>query len=68
VIVERNGDILQEIQREQGLSILLAEQNSFWALGIAHRAVIVELGRVTLTGAASDLAQDPHVRRAYLGV
>ena len=68
VIVERIGDILQEIQREQGLSILLAEQNSVWALSLAHRAVIVELGRVTLTGAAAELAQDPEVRRAYLGI
>jgi branched-chain amino acid transport system ATP-binding protein len=68
VIVERIGDILQEIQREQGLSILLAEQNSVWALSLANRAVIVELGRVTFTGAAAELAQDPEVRRAYLGI
>ena len=68
VIVERIGDILQEIQREQGLSILLAEQNSVVGPSLAHRAVIVELGRVTLTGAAAELAQDPEVRSAYLGI
>jgi len=68
VIVERIGEILQEIQAAEGLSVILAEQNAAWALAIAKRAVILELGRVTLTGSAASLLENPQVRRAYLGI
>ncbi|KLK90572.1 hypothetical protein AA309_24855 [Microvirga vignae] len=68
VIVERIGDVLQEIQRAEQLSIILAEQNAAWALSIADQAVIVELGRVTMTGPAAEIAEDPRVQRAYLGI
>ncbi len=68
VIVERIGEILQEIQAAEGLSVILAEQNAAWALAIAKRAVILELGRVTLTGPAASLLENPQVRRAYLGI
>ncbi len=68
VIVERIGDILQEIQKTEGLSILLAEQNAAWALSIADQAVIVELGRVTMAGPAAEIAEDPGVQKAYLGI
>jgi branched-chain amino acid transport system ATP-binding protein len=68
VIVERIGEILAEIQRSEGLSVLLAEQNATWALGLAHRAVILELGRVTMTGEAAALLENPDVKRAYLGI
>jgi branched-chain amino acid transport system ATP-binding protein len=68
VIVERIGEILQEIQQAEGLSVILAEQNAAWALSIARRAVILELGRVSLEGDAGELLEHPQVRRAYLGV
>jgi branched-chain amino acid transport system ATP-binding protein len=68
VIVERIGDVLQEIQRAEQLSIILAEQNAAWALSIADQAVIVELGRVTMTGLAAEIAEDPRVQKAYLGI
>jgi branched-chain amino acid transport system ATP-binding protein len=68
VIVERIGDILREIQAREGLAVLLAEQNATWALSLASRAVILDLGRVKMTGAAAALLDDPEVRRAYLGV
>ena len=68
VIVERIGEILQEIQSAEGLSVILAEQNAAWALAISRRAVILELGRVTLTGPAGELLENPQVRRAYLGI
>ncbi len=68
VIVERIGEILREIQAAEGLSVILAEQNAAWALAIAKRAVILELGRVTLTGPAAALLENPQVRRAYLGI
>ena len=68
VIVERIGDVLTEIQRTEGLSVLLAEQNATWALSLSKRAVILDLGRIRMTGDAEKLLDDPEVRRAYLGV
>jgi branched-chain amino acid transport system ATP-binding protein len=68
VIVERIGDILQEVQASEGLAVLLAEQNATWALSLAKRAVILDLGRISMTGDAAQLLDDPNVRKAYLGV
>ncbi|MFI5023157.1 MAG: ABC transporter ATP-binding protein [Alphaproteobacteria bacterium] len=68
VIVERIGEILLEIQKAEHLSIVLAEQNAVWAFSVAQRAVILELGKVALAGAAAELMEQPQVRRAYLGI
>jgi branched-chain amino acid transport system ATP-binding protein len=68
VIVERIGEILREIQATEGLAVLLAEQNATWALALAHRAVILDRGKVSMTGDAATLLEDPAVRRAYLGI
>ena len=68
VIVERIGEILAEIQSTEGLAVLLAEQNATWALSLAKRAVILELGRVKMSGDAATLLDDPAVRRTYLGI
>jgi branched-chain amino acid transport system ATP-binding protein len=68
IIVERIGEILLEIQAREGLAVVLAEQNAYWALGLANRAVIVELGRSSAEGNAAELLQDPRIRSAYLGV
>ena len=51
----------------QGLALLLVEQNARAALGVAHRAYVMEGGRVVLEGPAAALAEDPRVRAAYLG-
>jgi branched-chain amino acid transport system ATP-binding protein len=58
---------LQEINA-QGLSMLLVEQNAHMALKIAHRGYVLENGRIVLEGPAAQLAQDPRVKEAYLGV
>jgi branched-chain amino acid transport system ATP-binding protein len=68
IIVERIGDVLQEIQKEEKLTVILAEQNAHWAMSLASRAVIFELGRSVNTGATAVMMQDPAVRNAYLGV
>jgi len=68
IIVERIGEILLEIQAREGLAVVLAEQNAYWALGLANRAVIVELGRNGAEGDAGELLEDPRIRSAYLGV
>jgi branched-chain amino acid transport system ATP-binding protein len=53
--------------RQEGLTILLVEQNARAALKIADRAYVLETGRIILSGAAGDLLQDRQVTRAYLG-
>jgi branched-chain amino acid transport system ATP-binding protein len=59
-------DALAEINRA-GVAIFLVEQNVRAALTLAHRAYILEGGRIVGGGNGSALLQDPHVRRAYLG-
>ena len=51
-----------------GLAILLVEQNVAQSLDIAHRAYVLENGRIAHQGAAADLMNDPGVKRAYLGI
>jgi ABC-type branched-subunit amino acid transport system ATPase component len=66
-IVERIAEIIAKIN-EQGTSVVLVEQNAAMALEIAHRAYVLEVGRVALEGAASELAASDEVRARYLGV
>ncbi|MBA3396967.1 MAG: ABC transporter ATP-binding protein [Deltaproteobacteria bacterium] len=51
-----------------GTTILLVEQNAHKALGVAHRAYVLEVGEIVLAGPAKDLAKDDKIRRAYLGI
>lgn len=51
-----------------GVSILLVEQNATVALDLAHRALILETGRVAMQGSAAELRADPRVREIYLGL
>ena len=52
---------------EEGITVLLVEQNAKMALSIADRAYVLETGRITMEGKASDLLHDEKVRKAYLG-
>ena len=54
--------------REQGVTIVLVEQNVVHALALADRAFVLETGRVTLSGPARDLTHDPRIRDGYLGL
>jgi len=64
--VEQVFDIVQAINR-QGTTIFMVEQNANMALSIAHRAYVLQTGQVVLSGAASELRQNPLIREAYLG-
>src|SRR4029453_10263875 len=66
VLVEQIFETVQTINR-QGVTILLVEQNAAMALSIAERGYVLETGRLPLEGRARDLADNPEVRRAYLG-
>ena len=67
MVVREIARIVQAINREQGVSVLLVEQNARMAFGIASRAYVMETGRVTLSGSSSELTESPHVKAAYLG-
>ena len=58
--------IIQDINKT-GTTVLLVEQNANMALSIAHRAYVLEPGRITLSGDAKELAASDEVRKAYLG-
>ena len=67
VIVDQLLDVLAEI-RKQGVTVLLVEQDVFAALQVADRGYVLETGAVTREGTAQSLAEDPQVKRAYLGL
>ncbi len=60
-------EIIQEINK-LGVTILLVEQNVFQSLKIAHRAYVLETGRVVLSGTGSELLNNDHVKKAFLGM
>ena len=59
--------IIRAINEAEGMSVLLVEQNANLAIGIAHRAYVLETGRVILHGTAEELRNDDAVRRSYMG-
>jgi branched-chain amino acid transport system ATP-binding protein len=67
LMVENVFKTIREI-KEQGTTILLAEQNAFQALDMADDAFVLETGSVILAGSGKDLIEDPLVRKAYLGI
>ena len=66
IMVQKIFDTVRMIS-SQGVTILLVEQNAKLALQLSSRAYVMESGKITLSGAASDLLHDPTVRAAYLG-
>ena len=68
LLVEEIFNIVNRLNTEQKTTILLVEQNAQAALQVAHRAYVMETGRITISGDAKDLLQDPRVIEAYLGL
>jgi len=66
LLVKEIFSIIEDINKT-GTTILLVEQNAHMALSIAHRAYVLETGKIVLEGPAQDLAQNEQVRKAYLG-
>ena len=66
MLVEKIFEIVVEINKT-GTTIMLVEQNAAMALSIAHRAYVLETGEVVLSGDAKELAENPEVRKSYLG-
>ncbi|MBI1726283.1 MAG: ABC transporter ATP-binding protein [Candidatus Rokubacteria bacterium] len=67
VIVQRIGRLLIEIQKSEGLAVILAEQNALWAMGLAQRTAVIDLGRIQLEGPSEVVRHNEDVRRTYLG-
>ncbi|MEU9508089.1 ABC transporter ATP-binding protein [Micromonospora sp. NPDC048170] len=67
MLIQQIFDIITEIN-EQGTTILLVEQNAQQALARAHRAYVLETGRIVKSGTGAELLHDPAVKEAYLGV
>ena len=66
ILVKQIFSSIVEINREQGLTILLVEQNAYQALKIAHRGYVRATGRMVLEGSGSDLLANAEIRSAYL--
>jgi branched-chain amino acid transport system ATP-binding protein len=67
IIVQRLFDVLKNLNREQGTTILVVEQNAQLALDIAHRGYVIEVGNIAAKGTAQELQTNDAIRRAYLG-
>ena len=66
-IVEDIFTIIERIRKEEQVSVLLVEQNANLALELADHAYLIETGYVVTSGSAKTLADDPQIRRSYLG-
>jgi branched-chain amino acid transport system ATP-binding protein len=67
LIVQEVFAIIGRLNREEGLSVLLVEQNANLAMEIAHRAYVLETGTIALSGDAESIRSDEGLRKAYLG-
>jgi branched-chain amino acid transport system ATP-binding protein len=67
IMVEKILDTITEIN-EKGMTILLVEQNVQEALEIAHRAYVLEEGRITRAGSGKELMKDERIKEVYLGM
>ena len=66
IMVEKIFEVIRDVS-QQGITVLLVEQNAKLALQAAHRAYVMESGAITMTGQARDMLNDPRVQAAYLG-
>jgi branched-chain amino acid transport system ATP-binding protein len=67
LVVKSIFEIIRSINQDQGVAVLLVEQNASLALRVAHRAYVLETGTVAVSGDAQQLASDESIRRSYLG-
>lgn len=67
LLVKEIFQIIQQLN-QAGMTILLVEQNAKMALSIAHRAYVLETGKIVMSGPAKDMMEDDKVRKAYLGL
>ena len=66
LIIKQIFDAIRELNKAQGLTVFLVEQNAFGALKLAHRGYVMVNGRITLSGTGTELLARPEIRAAYL--
>ena len=66
LLVKEIFQIIREVN-QQGITVLLVEQNAKMALSISDRAYVLETGSISIAGSARELLNDPRVKKAYLG-
>jgi branched-chain amino acid transport system ATP-binding protein len=67
LVIRELYSTIRRLNEQEGLAVLVVEQNAALALDVASRAYVLEAGRVALEGAAAELRRDEAVRRSYLG-
>jgi len=68
LLVQEIFTVISKINQEDGISILLVEQNAHLALEVAHYAYVMEIGRVVLDGSADQLSENEDIKEFYLGL
>ena len=66
LIVKQIFEAIKELNRTEGLTVFLVEQNAFHALKLAHRGYVMVNGNITMSGTGKELLSRPEVRAAYL--
>jgi branched-chain amino acid transport system ATP-binding protein len=66
IMVDKIFEVVKEVY-DQGMTVLLVEQNASRALALADRGYVMDSGLITMTGKGSEMLDDPKVRAAYLG-
>lgn len=67
-LVDQIFDAIREINKQRGLTILIAEQNAYMALTSSDRVYVMENGIITLNGNSKELLDNPYIKQAYLGL
>jgi branched-chain amino acid transport system ATP-binding protein len=66
LVVKQIFQVIRDINREQGMTVFMVEQNAYHALKLAHRAYVMVTGRITMSGTGTELLANEEVRSAYL--
>ena len=67
IIVQEMFEIIESLSKQEGIAVLLVEQNANLAMEIAHRVYLLETGKIVASGDAQAIAADDSIRKAYLG-
>ena len=66
LIVRQIFEVIKDINRSQGMTVFLVEQNAYHALNLAHRGYVMVNGVISITGTGQELLQNAKIQRAYL--
>jgi branched-chain amino acid transport system ATP-binding protein len=67
LVVQELFEVVRRLNQEEGIAVLVVEQNANIALDVSSRAYVLEVGRVAVDGASDELRRNDSVRRSYLG-